>query len=89
MARIELSEIDLEQMSASGGQSEALFNLGLKYSIGVDVEANMITAHKWFNLACMAGNDRANDYRSEISQELSSAEILEAQKLAREWISLH
>lgn len=89
MARIELSEIEMAQMSTSGGQSEALFNLGLKYSTGLDIEADMITAHKWFNLATLAGNDRAKDYRAEISRELSSDEVFEAQKLAREWVSLH
>ncbi len=89
MARMEIAEAELAQMSSSGGQCEALFNLGLKYSIGVDVEADMVTAHKWFNLAAVAGNERAKDYRQEISRELSSEEIVEAQKLAREWISLH
>ena len=89
MARLEMGEADLAQMSSSGGQCEELFNLGLKYSIGIDVETDMITAHKWFNLAAVAGNERAKDYRQEISRELSSEEISEAQKLAREWISLH
>jgi len=89
MARIELAEAELAQMSSSGGQCEALFNLGLKYSVGIDVETDMITAHKWFNLAVIAGNDRAKEYRQEISRELSGSEIVEAQKLAREWVSVH
>ncbi len=89
MARIEIAEAELAQMSPSGGQCEALFNLGLKYSIGIDVETDMITAHKWFNLAAISGNDRAKEYRQEISRELSSEEIIEAQKLAREWVSIN
>ncbi len=89
MARLEIAEAELAQMSSSGGQCEALFNLGLKYSIGLDVETDMVTAHKWFNLAAVAGDERAKDYRREISRELSSEEIIEAQKLAREWIALN
>jgi len=89
MARIEIAEAELAQMSSPGGQCDALFNLGLKYSIGIDVEADMVIAHKWFNLAAVAGDDRAKDYRQEISRELSPEEIIEAQKLAREWISLN
>lgn len=89
MARIEIADTDMAHMSPSGGQCDALFNLGLKYSIGVDVETDMITAHKWFNLAAVAGNDQAKEYRQEISRELTSSEIIEAQKLAREWISLN
>jgi len=89
MARLEIAEAELAQMSSSGGQCEALFNLGLKYSIGLDVETDMVTAHKWFNLAAVAGDERAKDYRREISRELSSEEIVEAQKLAREWIALN
>jgi len=89
MARLEIAEAELAQMSVSGGQCNALFNLGLKYSVGIDVEANMVTAHKWFNLAAVAGDERAKEYRQEISRELSSQEIIEAQKLAREWISLN
>ena len=89
MARLEIAEAELAQMSSSGGQCEALFNLGLKYSIGLDVETDMVTAHKWFNLAAVAGDERAKDYRREISRELSSDEIIEAQKMAREWIALN
>ncbi len=89
MARIEIAEAELEQMSSSGGQCEALFNLGLKYSVGTDVEADLVTAHKWFNLAAIAGNDRAKEYRQEISRELSSEEIIEAQKLARQWVCVN
>ncbi len=89
MARIELSEVEIAEMSSSGGQSEAFFDLGMKYSIGRDVEPNMVTAHKWFNLAALSGSDRAKEYRREISREMSNVEISEAQKLARQWISLN
>jgi len=89
MARLEIAEAEVGQMSSSGGQCDALFNLGLKYSIGVDVETDMVTAHKWFNLAAVAGDERAKDYRQEISRELSCEEVIEAQKLAREWISMN
>jgi TPR repeat protein len=48
---------------------------------------NLIEAHKWFNIAAMRGNDDAKRYRLELARDMSKAEILRAQKLAREWLS--
>jgi TPR repeat protein len=65
---------------------DALFELGMLYATGRDVEADLIVAHKWFNLAAARGNPSALARRIEISQEMSADEIAEAQKLAREWL---
>jgi uncharacterized protein len=47
----------------------------------------LITAHKWFNIAASRGNADAKRYRSEISAEMSRAEISKAQRMAREWLA--
>lgn len=65
---------------------DALFELGMVYATGLDVEADLVTAHKWFNLAAARGNQSALARRIEISQEMSAEQIAEAQKLAREWL---
>jgi uncharacterized protein len=59
------------------------------YCAGRDVDLDLVSAHKWFNLAAMRGNEDAKRYRMEIAGELSKAEIAEAQRQAREWLARH
>ncbi len=89
MARGELSTVEKAELAAQTGAPDALFELGMMYSTGRDVEPDLITAHKWFNLAAMRGNKSALIYRMEIALELSKNDIAEAQKLAREWLRHH
>ena len=90
MARMDFSSRDTIEFAAQGGQPDALFELGLMYSAGRDVAMDLVEAHKWFSLAAMRGNEDAKRYRSELSGELSKADIARSQKLAREWMrSLH
>lgn len=89
MARMDLSTIEQAEFAAQTGASDALFELGMMYSTGRDVEPDLITAHKWFNLAALRGNRAARDYRIEIAREMTEAQIAEAQKSAREWLATH
>ncbi len=86
MARmVGYTEMAVEQ-AALVAAPDALFELGMLYATGRDVEADLVTAHKWFNLAAARGNRSALERRIEISQEMSAEQIAEAQKLAREWL---
>jgi TPR repeat protein len=77
----------VEILSAVEGQgADALFALGLKYCLGRDVPRNLITAHKWFNLAAMSGNDAARKYRLEVAGEMERSDVAEAQRQARDWL---
>ncbi len=89
MARFEFSSEDVVDVSAQGGGTDALYQLGLMYCVGRDVEVNLIEAHKWFNLAAMRGNEDAKAYRLELSREMTKKEIAAAQKSAREWLRCH
>ena len=89
MARIEMSDIQMTEIAARSGAKDALFNLGLLYSSGRDRQPDLVTAHKWFNLAAMQGNGAARDYRSDLAKEMSAEEISEAQRMAREWLQTH
>lgn len=89
MARIALSEIEKAEIAAKCGAADALFELGLAYSTGSQVDQDLVTAHKWFNLAALKGNSAAREYRSEIAHELSCGEVAEAQRKAREWLQTH
>lgn len=75
-----------EQSGERGDDADALFVLGTRYSNGRDVEHDLIAAHKWFNLAAMMGHEEARLSRAELAREMTSAQIAEAQRHAREWL---
>lgn len=89
MARFEFSAGDVVDGSAQHGGADALFQLGLMYCAGRDVDVDLVEAHKWFNLAAMRGNDEAKAYRLELSREMTKKQIAAAQKSAREWLRCH
>lgn len=86
MARFDLPITEEMECAAEGGTSDALFELGMMYAVGRNVDPSLVIAHKWFNLAALKGNEAALSYRKEIASEMSKAEISVAQKLAREWL---
>jgi uncharacterized protein len=68
---------------------EDLFELGMIYSAGREVVADLIAAHKWFNLAAVKGYREAARYRQEVAREMTAADVAEAQRAAREWLRTH
>ena len=89
MARIEIADNAQGEITPNAETADILFELGLMYCIGRDVAQDYVTAHKWFNLAALKGSDEAKAYRCEISREMSSAQVHEAQRQARAWMTLH
>lgn len=73
---------------SSTATAEDLCKVGLAYSTGVGVDADMVAAHKWFNLAVLKGSDEAKEYRQQMAELLSSEEINQALKSARDWLRL-
>ena len=72
---------------AAYGSPQACFDLGIAYSCGTGgVEIDLIEAHKWFNLAALAGSEQGQQMRAEIAEEMTAREIAEAQRQARAWI---
>ncbi|MFZ2019546.1 MAG: hypothetical protein WAU90_12850 [Methyloceanibacter sp.] len=88
MARMDIST-EKAELAAQGSMPDALFELGMLYATGRDVAADLVSAHKWFNLAAARGNQSALSHRLELAREMSSDQIAEAQKLAREWLQTH
>jgi TPR repeat protein len=65
-----------------------LFKMGLLYSTGQGgAPLDYVSAHMLFNLAAMRGSLEAKVYRKELSQEMASDEVAEAQRQAREWLA--
>ena len=52
-----------------------LFELGMMYSVGRDVPVDLVSAHKWFNLAAVKGNVDAIRLRREVADQMSELEI--------------
>ena len=88
MACIDIDALAQFEMAARQGRPDALYNLGLAYSTGQGVGVDFIAAHKWFNLAAMRGIEEAKSWRASISKEMNTSQIAEAQRLAREWLSI-
>lgn len=58
MARMDMSTQGVK-LGTQAATPEALFELGMLYATGREVEADLVVAHKWFNLAAMGGNGSA------------------------------
>jgi TPR repeat protein len=80
---------EMGSMAVAQPSPESFFELGLIYSTGREVAADLIAAHKWFNLAAVKGNRAAANYRQELAREMSASDVAEAQRAAREWLSRH
>jgi len=89
VAAADMQQYDFGASGAAGASPDALFQLGLQYAIGRGVASDPVSAHKWFNLAALRGNEAAKTYRAEIASEMSKAEVAEAQRQAREWLRGH
>jgi TPR repeat protein len=89
MARFDASHVEMADVAPGGGTPDGLFQLGLMHCVGRDVPLDLVAAHMWFNIAALRGNAEAKRYRMEIAAELTKAEIAQAQRQAREWLSRH
>ncbi len=75
--------------AAEQGYSSAQVALGVMYERGQGVPQDYIQAHMWFNLAAASGGDKdretAAKNRDLLARIMTSEQIAEAQRLAREW----
>jgi TPR repeat protein len=78
--------------AAEQGDAQAQYNLGLAYARGEGVTQSAVEAHMWFNLAAarFPSSDTRNrtaavKNRDTVAGEMSSDQLAEAQKRAREW----
>ncbi len=71
--------------AAEQGHASAQFNLGLMYNRGQGVMPNVIQAYKWVLLAAVHGIESAIKVQEIMMKEMTPAQIMEAERLAREW----
>lgn len=88
MARFDMTGAQYGEM-AGADSVEALFELGLIYATGRNCEPDVVSAHKWFNIAAFRGLEAAKTRREELASEMSRDQIAAAQRAAREWLTTH
>jgi TPR repeat protein len=78
--------------SANQGSAVAQNNLGSMYASGQGVTRNYVQAHMWYSLAeqrFLASESERREIaiknRNDVAAKMTTAQIAEAQKLAREW----
>jgi len=86
MARISLPEFTPAQLGGGPVTADTMFALGMMYASGREVPVDLVTAHKWFNLAAVKGHTEAPQLRREVAAEMQDAEIGQAQRAARDWL---
>ena len=72
------------RLAAEQGNASAQNNLGTMYEVGNGVLQDNIRAHMWYNIASANGDEKAGEWRDERAGLMTSADISEAQKMARE-----
>jgi len=88
LAHAEPSAAQLFPLPNADSSGDELFRMGLLYSTGQGgAPLDYVSAHMLFNLAAMRGSLEAKLYRKELSQEMDPADVAEAQRAAREWLS--
>ena len=79
--------------AAEQGSVAAQARLADMFAEGRGIPRDQVQAHTWFNLAAAraSGEDRARyeNARDLIAEQMTSAQIVEAQRRAREWDAAH
>ena len=81
------------RLAADQGYARAQSNLGLLYENGEGVSQDYVQAHMWTNLAVAQSSgedrDRRERNRDIIAAKMTAEQVVEAQRLAREWDEAH
>jgi TPR repeat protein len=74
--------------AAQKGDLGAYFDLGVALStVGEGSSLDLVEAYKWFNIAATLGHRGSARCRADLAREMSSRQIAEAQRRAREWLA--
>ncbi len=81
--------IDSRIADAARGDTGACYDLGVFYSTATGGAAyDLIEAHKWFNLAAVAGHEAAQEARGDVAEDMTAREVATAQAAARAWLAM-
>jgi TPR repeat protein len=69
------------------GSPISQYILGVMYLRGIGVLQDFSRAHMWLNIASSQGHKRANEHLEKLTKDMSTDQVEEAQKLARECVA--
>jgi uncharacterized protein len=76
--------------AAESGDLEAQLILGSRYEGGVGVPKDLVQAYMWLNIyAAQSDRPGSAQVRDSVAANMTGAQIVEAQKLSREWKEAH
>ena len=73
------------RLAADQGEALAQTKMAVMYDEGQGVPKNIVQAYKWYSLAATNGDKPASLLRDSLANQMTPAQIAEAQKLAQEW----
>jgi hypothetical protein len=85
----DVPDVDDCRVKAEQGHSLAQYLLGAMYVHGQGVPQDYVMAHMYWNIASVSGHENAIHNRGAVEERMTSSQIEEAQRLAREWMRRH
>ncbi|MBW9052984.1 sel1 repeat family protein [Rhizobium mesosinicum] len=89
MARFEMHNAETATMGGENNSADVFCEMGLMYATGRGCAIDLVSAHKWLNIAAIKGNDRAAELRADVAATMSKMQLAEALRAAREWMTIH
>ena len=77
------------RLAAEQRSALAQSHLGFMYTVGDGVPKDLVYAYMWLDLSAVHGNGRARSGQEVIMEQMTREQIVEAQRLSREWIETH
>lgn len=75
--------------AAAQGETGAQAGLSRMYYTGNGLPKDIVLAYMWLIIAEAGGNEIAGRVRDSITPELTPAQIVDAQRMAQEWMEAH
>ena len=69
---------------AQKGNTDAQFKLGVLYAKGQGVTKDYVKAYAWWNVAALQGNERAEEFREGLLEDMSTDQIDKGQELSKQ-----
>jgi uncharacterized protein len=89
MPQDNVEALEWYRLSAEQSHKDAQNNLGAMLSKGEGVEQDFVKALKWFVVAADNGSEGGRKNIDIVEKRMSSKQITQAKKLAREWLKQH
>ena len=85
VAKDDVEAVKWYRKAAEQGYASAQTNLGFMYGYGYGVAKDYVAAYVWCTLAATGGNTRASSNRDIVAKLMTSSQIAEAERRARNW----